>query len=252
MFNKISLIVIFLQLFFSIALRAQNQSSSLEEEAIKSVVMNETKSFAAVNFEGMKDNWAHEKYVFNMFSSPRFYSETLSWDSVDAGIKTFFKDYSDSLYADLAWSDWNIHPFENCAWVSYIQTSIYKDDIGKPYESREVRFLEKKNGSWKIVYLASANKTAFKRYQEYQAKIENNINEVGYKLLEEKKFEDAIDLFKKNVKLYPKSSNVYDSLGEAYMKNGDKELAIKNYKMSLELDPKNKNAKEMLNKLAEK
>jgi len=252
MFKKISLFVIFLQLFFTNVVLSQNQNSSSDEETIKSVVMNETKSFAAVNSEGMMDNWAHEKYVFNMFSSPNFYSETLSWDSVDAGIKTFFKDNSTSLYSDLTWSDWNIHAFENCAWVSYIQTSIYKDDIEKPYESREVRFLEKINGSWKIVCKATANKTAFKEYQEYQAKIENNINEVGYKLLEEKKFEDAIDIFKKNVKLYPKSSNVYDSLGEAHMKNGDKELAIKNYKMSLELDPKNNNAKEMIEKLKEK
>ena len=53
-----------------------------------------------------------------------------------------------------------------------------------------------------------------------------------------------------NVKLYPKSSNVYDSLGEAYMKNGDKELAIENYKKSLELAPNNENAKQMLIKLA--
>jgi cytochrome c-type biogenesis protein CcmH/NrfG len=42
---------------------------------------------------------------------------------------------------------------------------------------------------------------------------------------------------------------VYDSLGEAYMAQGEKELAIANYKKSLELDPKNNNAVEMLKKL---
>ena len=50
---------------------------------------------------------------------------------------------------------------------------------------------------------------------------------------------------KTNVKLYPESSNVYDSLGEAYMKDGNKELAIKNYEKSLELDQKNDNAKKI-------
>ena len=45
--------------------------------------------------------------------------------------------------------------------------------------------------------------------------------------------------------------NVYDSLGEAYMKTGQKELAIKNYEKSLELNPKNDNGKEMLKKLGE-
>ena len=48
---------------------------------------------------------------------------------------------------------------------------------------------------------------------------------------------------------YPKSANVYDSLGEAYMKAGRKELAIQNYEMSLELDPKNQNAIDTLKKL---
>jgi predicted negative regulator of RcsB-dependent stress response len=42
---------------------------------------------------------------------------------------------------------------------------------------------------------------------------------------------------------------VYDSLGEAYMKAGNKDEAIRNYKKSLELNPKNDNAKKMLEKI---
>jgi cytochrome c-type biogenesis protein CcmH/NrfG len=48
---------------------------------------------------------------------------------------------------------------------------------------------------------------------------------------------------------YPESANTYDSLGEAYMIHGDKELAIKNYKKSLGLDSSNKNALEKLEQL---
>jgi tetratricopeptide (TPR) repeat protein len=62
---------------------------------------------------------------------------------------------------------------------------------------------------------------------------------------------EAIALFKINVEFYPKSSNVYDSLAEAYMTNGDKDLAIENYKKSLELNPQNSNAREMLKKLGQ-
>jgi cytochrome c-type biogenesis protein CcmH/NrfG len=50
---------------------------------------------------------------------------------------------------------------------------------------------------------------------------------------------------------YPQSGNVYDSLGEAHMRAGQKELAIQNYEKSLQLDPKNQNAVEMLKKLKE-
>jgi cytochrome c-type biogenesis protein CcmH/NrfG len=48
---------------------------------------------------------------------------------------------------------------------------------------------------------------------------------------------------------YPESFNVYDSLAEAYMVNGDKALAITNYEKSLELNPDNQNAVEQLETL---
>ena len=60
---------------------------------------------------------------------------------------------------------------------------------------------------------------------------------------------DAIAIFKLNVAAFPEASNPYDSRGEGYMKNGDKELAIKNYEKSLELNPDNTNAVEMLKKM---
>ena len=78
---------------------------------------------------------------------------------------------------------------------------------------------------------------------------EARINGLGYGFLRAKKLPEAIAYFKLNVELYPNSSNVYDSLAEAYRANGDKELAITNYKKSLELDPKNTNAAEALKKL---
>ena len=74
---------------------------------------------------------------------------------------------------------------------------------------------------------------------------------MGYEFLNQKKNLIAIAIFKFNVSAYPKSSNVYDSLGEAYMNNGDKQLAILNYKKSLELNTDNNNAKEALKKLNE-
>jgi hypothetical protein len=67
--------------------------------------------------------------------------------------------------------------------------------------------------------------------------------------MDENHIPEATDLLKLNVQMYPESFNVYDSLGEAYMKAGQKGLAIENYKKSLEKNPKNTNAKDMLKKL---
>ena len=64
-----------------------------------------------------------------------------------------------------------------------------------------------------------------------------------------RKYKKAIRVFQLNVEAYPQSSNTYDSLGEAYMDDGDKLQAIANYQKSLQLNPKNHNAVRMLQKL---
>jgi len=78
---------------------------------------------------------------------------------------------------------------------------------------------------------------------------ENEFNALGYRLMGAGKIEDAIEIFRLNVEMYPDSANGYDSLAEAYMNGGDTEKAIKNYRKSLELNPDNSNAKEILKKI---
>jgi tetratricopeptide (TPR) repeat protein len=76
---------------------------------------------------------------------------------------------------------------------------------------------------------------------------EQLVNGLGYGMLYEfQEVDKAIVLFELNVETHPSSSNVYDSLGEAYMVKGDKERAIANYEKSLELNPENGNAEERL------
>jgi tetratricopeptide (TPR) repeat protein len=80
---------------------------------------------------------------------------------------------------------------------------------------------------------------------------ESELNNLGYTLISEERLDEAIAIFQLNVKSYPGSANVYDSLGEAFMLKGQKKDAIKNYERSLELNPDNENAAEMLEKLKE-
>jgi CubicO group peptidase (beta-lactamase class C family) len=81
---------------------------------------------------------------------------------------------------------------------------------------------------------------------------EQQMNRFGYDLLYGlRRPKDAIEVFKLNVEDHPQSSNTYDSLGEAYMVDGNKEMAIKNYERSVELNPKNADGIEALKKLRE-
>lgn len=80
---------------------------------------------------------------------------------------------------------------------------------------------------------------------------EDRLNNLGYELMRQGNLPAAIALLKLNVEFYPNSWNTYDSLGEAYMNGGQKDLAIANYKKSLELNPQNSNGREMLKKLGQ-
>jgi tetratricopeptide (TPR) repeat protein len=78
---------------------------------------------------------------------------------------------------------------------------------------------------------------------------ENDLNTLGYTLLNRQMSAESLKVFKLALEIYPESANLYDSLGEAYMKSGDMKNAILNYEKSLRLNPANSNAMEMLKKM---
>lgn len=66
---------------------------------------------------------------------------------------------------------------------------------------------------------------------------EADINLIGYQLMGQGKMDEALAMFRKNVKDYPRSWNVYDSLGEALAKQGNKKEALASYQKALSLAP---------------
>ncbi|MDC9723326.1 MAG: hypothetical protein PSN34_11250 [Urechidicola sp.] len=81
---------------------------------------------------------------------------------------------------------------------------------------------------------------------------EVRINRWGYNEIRDKNYDDAVEIFAMNVAMYPNSSNVYDSYGEALFYTGDTVAAIKNFKKSLSMDSGNRNAKRYLERLEKK
>ncbi len=78
------------------------------------------------------------------------------------------------------------------------------------------------------------------------------LNALGYHLISQDRLEDALKVFQLYTENYPGDGNAHDSLGEAYMLNGDDERAIASYRKSLDLNPNNKNAIKMLKRLKSK
>ena len=71
---------------------------------------------------------------------------------------------------------------------------------------------------------------------------ESELNTLGYRYASQHKYNEAISVLKMNVKAFPDSWNVYDSLGEIYSWIKYNDQAIENLNKSLEINPNNENA----------
>jgi thiol-disulfide isomerase/thioredoxin len=86
--------------------------------------------------------------------------------------------------------------------------------------------------------LVSELKPLCKHYGEF--------NTYGYVLLAANKSAEAINVFRLNTFIYPNTAGVFDSLGEAYEKFGNKPAAITAYEKVLLLKPTDENAKKRI------
>lgn len=127
-----------------------------------------------------------------------------------------------------------------------IMAILYNKTYDEPKKSFVSELTERfeKNGTEQTI--TEMSKLA--NSEEYNVD-EGDINRLGYELLNTKEMDVAIAVFKLNVSLFPESSNTYDSLGEAYMKQGNNEQAIANYSKSVEMNPDNNGGIAALKKL---
>ena len=80
---------------------------------------------------------------------------------------------------------------------------------------------------------------------------ENQVNGLGYQALGSKQFKKAESLFKLNIASYPRSYNVYDSMGDYYEAVADKPNAIRNFQKALSIK-ENADTRKKLEKLQNK
>ena len=64
---------------------------------------------------------------------------------------------------------------------------------------------------------------------------EDAVNFLGYEHIQSGDTKGAVEIMKLNVTAYPNSPNAYDSLSDAYLADGQKDLALQNAKKALEL-----------------
>ena len=88
-----------------------------------------------------------------------------------------------------------------------------------------------------------------RRNKMLPADSQNKFERLGYQILFQGKPNWAIQIFQLDTKLFPKSANAFDCLGEAYLKSGDLLNAKRCYKIALSIDPDFFNAQRMLSEI---
>ena len=104
----------------------------------------------------------------------------------------------------------------------------------KPVLSPQIQYLElldKSGGAGKVSTMLAAA-----RSKDPQAKLfqEDVVNVLGYEHMAAGDNKGAVEILKLNAEAYPHSANVYDSLSDAYLADGQKELALTNVQRALE------------------
>ncbi len=223
-----------------------------DEEKIRKTIQTEVDAIVARNLEAWKSTWKQDKMATSTFAGLFGNSSIRGWDSLNAIVQRDLKSET-RFFSSLKPDSIDIRANDNLAIVQYdmIVTPAEIDPKVYPYtdvvRNKMQQVLVKENGEWKTISRVLIQQNPYAEKPDHAA--ESNINTAGYDLLAAKKFSEAIEVLKLNVKLYPNSWNTFDSLGEAYMMAGNKKLAIENYEKSVKLNPKNDTGKEALVKL---
>ena len=87
---------------------------------------------------------------------------------------------------------------------------------------------------------------------KYDFKNWRALNRIGYAFLGAGRAKDAVAMFRLNTEQFPEMWEVWDSLGDGYLGDGQTAAAAASYERSLQLNPENKNASEALQRLRAK
>jgi len=164
-----------------------------------------------------------------------------------AGVSAMFRRYTKDKYTLIILSNYH-RTGRPVTWV--LEPILFGDEYELPKQTlREFLY---QNMITKGIKNTIKNVDKLLKDNGYEIKNDEDLNGFGYELLDIKRIDMAIEIFKLNTRLFPEVANTYDSLAEVYMIKGDKEAAIKSYKKALEIDPKLPSAIRMLKILSKK
>ena len=132
-----------------------------------------------------------------------------------------------------------VHPELPLTIVDWVAVAARSPVVAKektsPYTSPETKFLDALDQPGSAANAAALYAQAFGKNSTGPALSEPLLNTLGYQHLQDGDKQGAIAILKLNASLYPNSPNVYDSLGDAYLADGQNDLALQNAQKAIDL-----------------
>ena len=139
-----------------------------EKEAIKAVIEEETNAFMDNDYDRFAATYVQDKTFIRLnarkadydFIVGWGYNYIVGWEGIATSFKDGFQGNPDTLLYRFENSNYKIKVYPESAWAVYDEN--WYDRQGALVELNiDVRFLEKVNGEWKIVYLSTVNTTSY-------------------------------------------------------------------------------------------
>lgn len=221
----------------------QATSQDAQEAAIKKAIADQNTAYINHDAEGWKSSWLQDDKVSSI--NTNFFSSTMKtgWNKISEEVLKYFKENPKPDSMTINTDSFHIRREGNMAVADYKQEIKILNGVAPfdKFSTREQRVLIKKNGKWLVAALTSNIISNLGLSGN-----ELSLNAAGYNFLFAGKTDEAIKVLELNATLFPDSYNVWDSLGEAYAKAGNKEKAKECYEKSLAINPANDTGKKAL------
>jgi tetratricopeptide (TPR) repeat protein len=214
-----------------------------EKQKIIDVITGEVDAW----YKKDREKWAgaivQTNEVLLTSASPQGYYFVQRFDSLVAPREKYFTTPADPNVERISKTDFKVNIKGT---IAIVDLTLRGQDFSGPFTGDQTILMEKQGKSWKILRQSSVIKSM---YEVNDKNIEAGLNTQGYHLMQLKKFDEAIKVFALNAELFPTAWNTWDSLADAYMRKGEKQIAIGFFKKSLVLNPKNGYAKRMVEEM---
>jgi hypothetical protein len=163
------LIPIIALVFFTVSSTSAEKNVEKEKEAIKTVIKDQTIASSNRDFDLLSSYWGQDESVVRIASGKNGFNKGLGWEEISKGYKAGIKNNPEPFKMKKKYSDFKIKVYKECAWAVFNE-SAYNDEGELLGVQVGTRFLEKKDGDWKIVYMAFVNTSSYKEVDAEAAK----------------------------------------------------------------------------------